>query len=135
MSARAGTGPVDGGGDAPPNAPFARRLGAVVVDWLLCQLIVAGLFGVDPAGGGAVAFAPLGLFALVNLLLVATVGSTVGHTVFRLQVWQVRPGWFPLQVAVRTGLLCLFLPAILTAADGRGLHDVAAGTRIVRRPG
>jgi uncharacterized RDD family membrane protein YckC len=38
----------------------------------------------------------------------------------------------PLQVLVRTVLLCLFLPAMFWDKDGRGLHDKAAGTLIVR---
>jgi uncharacterized RDD family membrane protein YckC len=117
-----------------PNASFLRRLVAVVIDWLLCQLIVVGLLGIDTAAGGAAAFAPLGVFALENLLLVGTLGSTVGHRLLGLQVWQVRPGRYPLQVLVRTLLLCLFVPAVLIGRDGRSLHDVAAGTRIVRRP-
>jgi uncharacterized RDD family membrane protein YckC len=116
---------------SPPNASLLRRAGAVLVDWLLCQLVVVGVLGIDSGAGGAAAFAPLGLFALVNLVLVSTVGSTIGHKLFGLQVWQVRPGVFPLQVLVRTALLCLFVPAILTGRDGRTLHDIAAGTRIV----
>jgi uncharacterized RDD family membrane protein YckC len=35
---------------------------------------------------------------------------------------------------VRTLLLCLFVPAVVVGRDGRGLHDLAAGTRIVRLP-
>jgi uncharacterized RDD family membrane protein YckC len=35
--------------------------------------------------------------------------------------------------AVRTALLCLVIPAVVWDADGRGLHDKAAGTVIVRR--
>jgi uncharacterized RDD family membrane protein YckC len=38
----------------------------------------------------------------------------------------------PVQVVVRTALLCLFLPATFWDHDGRGLHDKAAGTVIVR---
>ena len=45
---------------------------------------------------------------------------------------RVRPGHFSLQVVVRTLLLCLLVPAVLTSRDGRGFHDVWAGTRIVR---
>jgi hypothetical protein len=33
---------------------------------------------------------------------------------------------------VRTVLLCLVLPAVVWDSSGRGLHDVAAGTVIVR---
>ncbi|MGL4744290.1 MAG: RDD family protein [Dermatophilaceae bacterium] len=121
----------DAAPSAPPNASLLRRVGAVLVDWLLCQLVVIGLLGIDTGRGGVAAFAPLGVFALVNLVLVSTLGSTVGHRLFGLQVWQARSGRFPLQVLVRTGLLCLFIPAVLTGRDGRSLHDVAAGTRIV----
>lgn len=116
----------------PEDATLLRRVVAVIIDWLLCQLIAIGLLGVDVPAQGASAFVPLGVFALENLLLVTLVGSTIGHRILGLQVWQVRPGTFPLQVLVRTALLCLFVPAVLSGKDGRGLHDVAAGTRIVR---
>ena len=117
---------------APETAGFLRRLGAVVVDWLICQGIAILLLGTEPGGGGAAAFLPLGIFAALNVIFVSFVGSTVGHRLFGMQVWQVRPGSFPLQVLIRTALLCLFVPAVLTARDGRGFHDVVAGTRIVR---
>lgn len=123
--------PSSRGSGAPETAGFLRRLGAVVVDWLICQGI-ALLFVGTQSGGAVAAFLPLGIFALLNVLLVSVTGSTVGHRLFGMQVWQVRPGSFPVQVLVRTALLCLFIPAVVTAADGRGLHDVAAGTRIVR---
>ncbi|HET7761911.1 MAG TPA: RDD family protein [Phycicoccus sp.] len=126
--------PSTDGSASPATATFLRRLGAVLVDWLLCQLIAIGLLGVDSAAGGLQAFAPLGIFALENLLLVGTMGATIGHRIFGMQVWQVREGVYPLQVLIRTVLLCLFVPAVLVGSDGRGLHDVAAGTRIVHLP-
>ncbi len=116
---------------APGTPTFLRRLGAVLVDWLL-GLLVVGLLGVDTTAGGAASLAPLGVFALLNIVLISVTGSTIGHRLFGMQVWQVRPGSFPLQVVGRTLLLCLFVPAVLTARDGRGYHDVWAGTRIVR---
>ncbi|HQV89945.1 MAG TPA: hypothetical protein PLA46_00075 [Phycicoccus sp.] len=78
-------------------------------------------------------FVPLGVFALLTVLSLVFVAATFGHYVFGLQLRQVRPGNYPVQVLVRTALLCLFLPAILTAKDGRGYHDVIAGTVLVRR--
>jgi uncharacterized RDD family membrane protein YckC len=116
----------------PTTPTFLRRFGAVLVDWVLCQLVVLLLLRIDTTAGGTAALAPLGVFALENVLLVSLTGSTVGHRLFGMQVWQVRPGSFPLQVVVRTALLCLFVPAVLTSRDGRGFHDVWAGTRIVR---
>lgn len=117
---------------APQTAGFLRRLGAVFVDWLICQGIAILFLGTEGGGGAAAAFLPLGIFAALNVLFVSFTGSTVGHRLFGMQVWQVRPGSFPRQVVVRTVLLCLFVPAVLTASDGRGLHDVVAGTRLVR---
>ncbi len=113
---------------------FGRRLVAVVVDWLLCSLIAASLFGVGLGQSGPKAFVPLAVFAVENLLLVSTAGSTVGHRLLGLRVRALtRPVLTPLQVLVRTVLLCLFLPAVVWDRDGRGLHDKAAGTAIVRR--
>ena len=125
------------GAAAPEGSPetptFLRRFGALLVDWVLCQLVVFFVLRVDTTAGEGAALVPLGVFALYTVLLVAlTGGATVGHRLFGLQVWQVRPGSFLLQVVVRTVLLCLVVPAVLTSRDGRGFHDVAAGTRIVR---
>ena len=117
-----------------PQAPtFLRRFGALLVDWVICQLFLVLLLRVDTTAGGLPALAPVGVFAVYTTLLVAlTGGATLGHRLFGLQVWQVRSGSFLLQVAVRTVLICLVVPAVLTSSDGRGFHDVWAGTRIVR---
>jgi uncharacterized RDD family membrane protein YckC len=116
---------------------FGRRLVGVVIDWTLCQLIAAALFGVPlPFRGvatGAQSATLLGVFALENLLLVGTLGYTVGHRIVGLQVRSTDGAApRPLQTLVRTVLLCLFLPAMFWDRDGRGLHDKAAGTLILR---
>lgn len=127
----------------PRTASLLRRLAAWAVDWTLCLLIVFGLLpydvvvepGAEPPlllGVPESSWALMGVFAALNVVLVGLTGSTVGHRLLGLQVWQVRPGFFPLQVVVRTALLCLFLPAVVTRSDGRGWHDSLAGTRIVR---
>ena len=134
---------AEGGAPAGPGTPtLLRRFGAWVVDWACCLLVVFVLLpydlvlepGSEPPlllGVPESSWATLGVFALLNVLLVSTAGSTLGHRLFGMQVWQVRPGSFPLQVVVRTALLCLVLPALVTSRDGRGFHDVWAGTRIV----
>jgi uncharacterized RDD family membrane protein YckC len=118
---------------APETPTLLRRFGALLVDWVLCQLVVVLVLRVDPTAGGTTSLLPVGVFALYTVALLAlTGGATLGHRLFGLQVWQVRPGAFALQVVIRTLLLCLVVPAVLTSRDGRGFHDVAAGTRIVR---
>ena len=124
---------------------FARRLGAFAVDWVLSVLVTFLVLPYDlytGAGPGPSTFlglpesswATLGVFAFLTVALVSLTGSTVGHRLFSLQVWQVRPGPWPLQVVVRTLLACLFVPGLVVLEDGRGLHDLAAGTRLVRLP-
>jgi hypothetical protein len=50
-----------------------------------------------------------------------------------MRVVPLNPGrlaWW--QPVVRTALVALFVPAVITDADQRGLHDRAAGTLLVR---
>lgn len=107
---------------------WGRRIGALAVDWGTAVAISAGFFDYQ-------ALATTGVFAAMTLLLVGTVGCTIGHRVLGLRVYRIVDGGsppLPLQTLVRTLLLCLALPAVIPGADGRGLHDIAAGTRIAR---
>jgi uncharacterized RDD family membrane protein YckC len=113
-----------------------RRLLGVLVDWTLCTFIAFGVFHVPlpfTATAGSGAWITLVIFGVENLLLVGTLGYTIGHRVVGLRVRSIngRPP-SPVQTVVRTVLLCLFLPAMFWDRDGRGLHDKAAGTVIVR---
>lgn len=115
---------------------FGRRLVAALIDWALCTLIAYALFDVPlpfTELAGARSYIVLAVFAVENLLLVGTIGHTLGHRAVGLHVLaQSGSAASPLQVLVRTALLCLFLPAMFWDRDGRGLHDKAAGTIIVR---
>ncbi|MEU1115038.1 MULTISPECIES: RDD family protein [unclassified Streptomyces] len=99
-----------------------RRIGALAVDWGLCMVIAYGLFarGDQQAMGNWA----LGIFFVVSLLTVGTVGCTPGKALFRLRViaeggGRLALGW----VLVRSVLLCLVIPALIWDRDGRGLHD------------
>lgn len=114
-------------------ACFGRRLAAVIIDWSICQLIAYAFFGVSWGHGGPDSFVPLAVFAVENVLLVGTLGHTVGHRLMGLRVLAMtggQPG--PIQVLLRTSLLCMAIPALIWDRDGRGLHDKIAGTVIVR---
>lgn len=139
--------PDEGGGSA---AGLARRFVALCVDWLACLLVSAALFpssggagGVPVVGGDATA--TLAIFAAENVVLVGTIGCTLGHRLLGLRVRRLvladdgaaspddgrSPGIG--RAAVRTALLCLVVPAAVQDGIGRGLHDRVAGTAIVRR--
>lgn len=116
---------------------FLRRVVALLVDWMLCQVIAIGLFDM-PWGevAGAQTFLPLGLFFLLNVVTVPTIGTTIGHRLLGIRVvsldgdgHQAPP---PGRAVARAALLCLFLPAVIMDEDGRGLHDKAARTVVVK---
>lgn len=99
-----------------------------MVDWVLCMLVAYLLFDGEP-------MATLAIFAVENLLLVSTVGTTVGHRLLGLRVrteGREAPMVGFLRGAIRTVLLVLVIPAAIWDADGRGMHDRAARTIIVR---
>ncbi len=114
-------------------AGFGRRLGAIFIDWTVCQVIAIGLFTAPLGEGAAGSWIVLAIFAVENLVLVTTTGSTLGHRLVGIGVRGFEGAVRPTQVLLRTLLLCLAIPALVWDRDGRGLHDRAAGTVIVRR--
>lgn len=112
---------------------FGRRLVGLLVDWTLAQVLALLVFHVGWGQTGAASFVPLGVFAAVNLLLVGTLGYTVGHRVVGLGVVSMSGGRpTALQALIRTSLLCLAIPALIWDRDGRGMHDKAASTLVMR---
>jgi uncharacterized RDD family membrane protein YckC len=126
--------PDDGPGSL---ARLPRRVVALVIDWAL-SLAVSGLLFPEPGmAPGILAgerLATLAVFGVSSAVLVGLLGHTVGHRIVGLRVMRVRdrrvPG--PLAGLVRSALLVLVIPAVVWGRDGRGLHDVLAGTVIVR---
>ena len=91
-------------------ARFGRRLVAVLVDWFLCTVIAAGLMSYRLGEGGLGPFKPLAIFVLMNLLLVGTLGSTIGHRLLGIRV--VRIGGVsagPFLALIRTVLLAVVI--------------------------
>lgn len=127
-------------------APLSRRFIAIAIDWGLCQLAVWLLMGGQFGTGAAASFAPLAIFALENVLMVSVLGYTVGHRIMGMAVVRLTPddpslpsAWLAHTPGLRSGLvraalLCLALPALFSDGEGRGYHDRAAGTVILRRP-
>ncbi|TDE89591.1 RDD family protein [Occultella glacieicola] len=115
------------GGAHVANAPLGRRLVALGIDWGIASVISYAFLDYHP-------LASLGVFALMTYLLVATLGCTIGHRILGIGVRGLEGGLpGPVRAAVRTVALCLAFPPVITGPDGRGLHDMWAKTRIVRR--
>ena len=115
--------PADGPGSV---APFWKRPLTLVVDWGLCMAVSALVFDGD-------ALANLLLFVSVNVLFLTLLGATPGQFLLRLRVTPVAGGSpMILRALVRTVLMLLLLPAVVWNKDAQPLHDVAAGTAVVR---
>ena len=119
-------------------ARFGRRLCGIIIDWVIALIIARGLFQVplpfsERMATGGQNFIVLAIFALMNILLVGTLGTTIGHRFMGLQVRNVTGGRATLvQALIRTALLCLAIPAVIWDRDSRGLHDKVPNTVIVR---
>lgn len=104
-------------------ASFARRLGAVFIDWFIAAGIALFLFGPQATWAPLVSF-----FVLVAVQLGFT-GSTIGKRLFRMQVVEVGGATLSWPKALlRTLLLCLVVPPFVMDADGRGAHDKISNT-------
>ncbi|GAA3696287.1 RDD family protein [Zhihengliuella alba] len=107
-------------------ARIGPRVVALCIDWALAMVISHFFFGGD-------AVANLLVFAAATLVLVSLTGHTIGHRLLGLQVQRLNGGAVrPLDGVVRTLLMCLVVPAFVTDADQRGLHDRVRGTILVR---
>lgn len=108
----------------PTVASLGRRILALFIDWAIASAISAGFFQFHP-------MATLAIFALMTWLMLATLSATVGHVLAGLAVRTLAGGFAgPLRALIRTLGLCLVIPAVVWGPDGRGLHDVWAGTVI-----
>lgn len=114
-----------------------RRILALAIDYLAATLIATAFLGYDqfepPAEAGLTLFAPMTVFAIINVLFIPTLGGTPGHRLMGLRMQLAHGGWVGLwRPIVRTLLLVVVIPAVVWDSDQRGLHDKAAGTVLVR---
>ncbi len=107
-------------------ARIGPRVVALCIDWALAMVVSHFFFDGD-------ATANLVIFGAMTLVLVGLTGHTIGHRIMGMQVQRVAGGPVrPLDGVVRTLLMCLVVPAFVTDADQRGLHDRVRGTILVK---
>lgn len=122
----------------PPSGPgsaagFGRRLAALTVDWFLAYLI-AGLFtGSDALGSSNLSWIVLGVWFVLTAAPVAAFGITPGMAVLGIRVASLESTFVGVPRALlRTALIALVIPALARDEDGRGWHDRATDTVVVR---
>ncbi len=116
-------------------APWANRLAAFLLD-VLAAALIGGLINAFVAHPDPVvrSIAVDGAFVAEVVLLVGLTGQSIGMRLLGLRVVRLRGGVLPGIPAalVRTLLLVVIVPALLSDRDGRGLHDKATGTVVLR---
>ncbi|HKG51640.1 MAG TPA: RDD family protein [Actinomycetales bacterium] len=108
-----------------------RRFVALCVDWFLALLLARVALQVEDWNG--LQWATLAVFTLLNAVLLATVGGTVGHRLLGLKLVRLdgtEAG--PARGVARAVLLSLAVPALIWDRDQRGMHDRLVGT-VLRR--
>ena len=108
-------------------ARFGRRIAAFAIDAALAALISYAFFDYDR-------WASLTIFVVMQVVFIVLVSGSVGHLLLGMRVVPLKSGWIGIwRPIVRTVLLALLVPALITDRDRRGIHDRLAGTVLVRR--
>jgi uncharacterized RDD family membrane protein YckC len=119
-----------------PTASWTRRGVALVVDWVASTLVVVFLVGWDDysSAGGPESFYVLITYLVESALLTALVGGSFGKLATRLRTVRVDGDPRPLDLLrsiARQIMVVVVIPPLIFRPDGRGLHDLAAGTATV----
>lgn len=107
-----------------------RRIAALAIDWAIANLIA---LLAAPYASNVHSWTTLGLFALMQVVFIPTIGGSIGHRLVGLRVVPLGGGWVGLwRPVLRTLLLVVVLPALVWDSDQRGFHDKFAGTVLIR---
>ncbi|MFM6974211.1 MAG: RDD family protein [Agromyces sp.] len=110
-------------------ARFGRRLVALALDYALAG--VAALLAA-PYERPEWNIATLVIFAMTQVLFIATLGGSIGHRALGMRLVAIDGSWVGWRrPMIRTVLLVLVIPALVWDSDQRGFHDKVAGTVLV----
>jgi uncharacterized RDD family membrane protein YckC len=115
-------------------AGFGRRAGALAIDWLLAYGVAALLTGPGALDDPNLGWYVLGVWYLLTAAPVAVFGASAGMTALGIRVASLDSLaviGVP-RALLRTALIALVLPPLARDEDGRGWHDRATRTVVVR---
>jgi uncharacterized RDD family membrane protein YckC len=122
-----------------PGAVAGRgvRFAALLIDLVLMGLITSLFVQVDvnqPEVMRQYNYIAVVVWFVITVVMVSLFGFTAGKALLGIRVVRLdgKPMVAPLRAVPRTLLIALVLPAALSDADGRGLHDKVTGTVVVR---
>ncbi|MFF0816972.1 RDD family protein [Rhodococcus sp. NPDC003318] len=110
-----------------------RRLGALMLDWLMAGGVSILILGGD-ALDSRLSSVILMVWFVVGVVTVTLFSFTPGQYIVGLQVARIdKPvGVGIVRALARQVLLVFMVPPLITDTDGRGMHDRATGTALVR---
>jgi hypothetical protein len=111
-------------------ATLGRRVVALFIDWIAAMIISRALVGTPETT--LESFATLGIFALEVTILTWLWGSSFGQRIVGLRVVGRTRRLGLIAALLRTVLICIVLPPLIWDADGRGLHDRAVDSVVIR---
>jgi hypothetical protein len=115
-------------------AGFGRRLAALALDWGLAYLIAALLTGGDALSDPTFSWRVLGIWYLLTAVPVAVFGASAGQVLLGIRVAVLGSAavvGVP-RALLRTLLIAVVVPPLARDVDGRGWHDRAVRTVVVR---
>ncbi|MDK8510197.1 RDD family protein [Corynebacterium bovis] len=115
-------------------ARLGSRMGAFLIDWLICYAIAFFLTPVTPRSI-PISTAVLVLFFVWRTVTVWLFAQSPGHAVVGIGVARVdrhdeRVGL--LRAVVRALLSLIVFPPLIQDTDGRGIHDRLTGSAVIR---
>ena len=117
------------------TASWGRHVVALLVDYAACWGVMLLIYGGAWFGSGSVPSIYLSLlFVGESTLLMALSGGSFGQLATRLRVVRVDGSGRPLSLLralLRQVMIMLVIPPLVFRPDGRGLHDLVAGSATV----
>ncbi|OBH05182.1 RDD family protein [Mycobacterium sp. E1747] len=116
-------------------APMGRRLGALMIDWMISYGLAALALRFGVFSEHTLATAVLGVWFVLGVVSVRLFGFTPGQLTLGLQVVTVdgRGAVGVVRAVMRGVLVGMVVPALFTDWDGRGMQDRLTATAVVRR--
>lgn len=115
---------------------LGRRMGGLLIDWLMSYAIAIGFFS---GSGSFIDRVPharipvLIIFFTEMLVMTSFGGASAGHRVMRMKVVRFSDAGAvsPVQALIRTTLICLVVTAITFDENGRGIHERLSNTKLI----
>lgn len=106
---------------------------ALLIDWAVSTGVALLLVGAAGYASNQVSLMTLVVFFVEVTILTWLLSASFGQRLLRLRVVRLDGSALGLwRSAVRTLLICLVIPAVVMDEQGRGLHDRAVGSVVVR---